>query len=878
MPEQTEAAAHESAEGLALTPDVAPDAHEPTSDEVEPVAPTPTSAAEQRASNPFIRARLALNDAIWRVSTVAWRAGSRRGLLAAMLCTVILSLVMGSANVRHPALRSAPSRNSGPVSLIQPAPTATATPTPQLPLTQFVNPFVGTQPGGVSFGYGGGGGNTFPGATTPFGMIQWSPETYPGPWVSDPGGYLYGDSAIRDFSLTHLSGAGCKILGDVPFMPTTLPVIDAPSLDPGRYSASFAHADETAAPGYYSVHLGTGVRVELTATTRTGFARMQFPAGQSQNLLVASGTDLGGVADAHAQVVSSTEIVGSVTSGHFCGFLQTSYTVYFAARFSRPATAYGAWNGGGGVTAGAGAADGAGSGLYLSFAQSGDPLLVKASVSYVSSANAQANLDAENPGWDFGVVHTSAQSTWNTLLNRAQATGGTAQQERTFYTALYHALLHPNTFSDANSQYIGLDGQTHTAHGYVQYANFSGWDVYRTQIPLIALLAPAQTSDMMQSLVEDGQQGGALPRWALANTETGIMIGDPLAAILANGYAFGARNFDTEAALRVMLTGADDPSVGVGVVRERPGLASYLAGGYVADEYAYASAATSLEYYTEDYAIASFAWYTRHPDIAKTFAARAAKWVKLYNPAIGYFEPRNADGTWMGSPGGSADYGFVEGDAAQYTFMLPFDVAGLAHAMGGPATAVSRLDDFFTSLNAGAYAPNAFLGNEVSLCAPWEYDYLGQPWKTQETVRRAITQLYGDTPDAMPGNDDLGAMSAWFVWGALGLYPETPGLSGFALGSPLFPRALLTVGGNSVEIDAPAATAQTPYVSRLTLDGATYTSLWLPEGTLAHAHTLAFTLGAKPDTTWDTVPQDAPPSLSNWTWPAVPLPPPTHQS
>ncbi|HKV83289.1 MAG TPA: GH92 family glycosyl hydrolase [Ktedonobacterales bacterium] len=812
-----------------------------------------------------------------RARAITWASRRRRGLLLALLCVVIFSVVAGSASGRLKGQAKPTVRQARPTVTVQPRPTPSATPAPIMDLASDVSPFVGTQPGGLAFGYGGGGGNTFPGATLPFGMVQWSPETYPGPAASDPGGYQYSDGAIRDFSMTHLSGAGCRILGDAPFMPTTLPITDAPTNDPGRYSASFAHADETAAPGAYSVRLGTGIQVELTATTRTGLARIQFPAGQPENLLVASGTDLGGVSDAHAQIVNPTEIAGSVKSGHFCGYLQTAYTVYFAAQFSRPATGYGAWQGGG-VAPGVTAASGSGSGLYLSFTPASDPLLVKVGVSYVSSANALANLAAENPGWDFDATRAAARATWDALLNHVVVTGGSADEERTFYTALYHTLLQPNTFSDANGQYIGLDNQTHVAAGYVQYANFSGWDVYRTQIPLIALLAPSETSDMMQSLVADGEQGGALPRWDLANMDTGIMVGDPLTAALADGYAFGARDFDTEAALRVMLAGAGDPGIGVGVDVERPGLASYLAEGYVADEYAYASAATSLEYYSEDYAIASFAWYTHHPDVARNLAARAANWVKLYNPAIGYFEPRNADGTWVRSPGGSADYGFVEGDAAQYTWMLPFDVAGLARRMGGPAAAIQRLNDFFTNLNAGAYAPYAFLGNEVSLCAPWEYDYLGQPWQTQATVRRALTQLYGDTPAAMPGNDDLGALSAWYVWGALGLYPETPGLSGFALGSPLFPQATLTIGGATVQIDAPGANAGTPYVSGLTVDGASYASLWLPFGTLAHAHDLDFALGAKPDTTWDTAPADAPPSLSTWTWPPVAPPPPTHEA
>ncbi|HEV2404884.1 MAG TPA: GH92 family glycosyl hydrolase, partial [Ktedonobacterales bacterium] len=464
-----------------------------TPDPGEPASSVAVGDEPRPATAPWMR-RVAL-----RARAITWASRRQRGLLLALLCVVILSLVAGAVGGRLTSHAQPATRRARPTVTLQPRPTASATPTPLVDLTSYVNPFVGTQPGGLSFGYGGGGGNTYPGAALPFGMVQWSPETYPGPTAADPGGYQYSDGAIRDFSMTHLNGAGCRILGDAPFMPTTLPITDAPANDPGRYSASFAHSDESASPGAYSVRLGTGIQVDLTATLRTGFARIQFPAGQPENLLVASGTDLGGVADAHAQVVNPTEIAGSVTSGHFCGYLQTAYTVYFAAEFSRPATGHGAWQGGG-VAPGSNAANGSGSGLYLSFAPSGDPLLVKVGVSYVSGANALANLTAENPGWNFDATRAAAQTAWNALLNRVVVTGGTADEERTFYTALYHTLLQPNTFSDTNGQYIGLDNQTHVAAGYVQYANFSGWDVYRTQIPLIALLAPEETSDMMQSL------------------------------------------------------------------------------------------------------------------------------------------------------------------------------------------------------------------------------------------------------------------------------------------------------------------------------------------------------------------------------------------
>lgn len=739
-----------------------------------------------------------------------------------------------------------------------------------LALTQYVNPFVGTRPGGYSYGYGGGGGNTYPGATLPFGMVQWSPDTSPGPVAGDSGGYLYDDPAIKDFSLTHISGAGCKIFGDVPFMPTTLPVTDSPSSDTGRYSASFSHARESATPGNYSVQLGTGIDASLTATLRTGFARLQYPAGQPETLLIESGSDLGGVFAARAQIVSPTELVGSVTSGHFCGYLPSTYTLYFAVEFSRPVVADGAWQGGE-LRPGARQADGPGSGIYVSFAaKSASPLLVKAGVSYVSAGNALANIAAENPGWNFETVSAAAQATWNTLLNRIQAQGGSPAEERVFYTALYHAALHPNTFSDVNGQYIGFDGRVHTAANYVQYANFSGWDIYRTEIPLLALIAPSRTSDMMQSLVADAQQGGGLPRWALANVDTGIMVGDPLSAAIASAYAFGARAFDTSGALSAMLAGANRPGIGAAGDVERPGLAEYLSDGFVPDNAAYVAASTSLEYYAEDDAVANFAWALRDSADARALAARAARWPGLYNPVTGYMGARGWAGAFTEDSGPTTTDGFLEGDAAQYTWMVPFDVGGLVARMGGSPTASRRLDVFLSQLNAGPFAPYAFMGNEPSLDAPWEYDYMGQPWKTQATVRRVLTQLYRDGPDGLPGNDDLGTLSAWYVWGALGLYPLIPGDGGFVLGSPLFPRTTLTIDDHLVTLQAPGAGQTTPYIHELYADGRSYSSLWLTLATLQRTTVLTYALGSSPDPTWAADPHDAPPSLSATTWPAVP--------
>lgn len=750
--------------------------------------------------------------------------------------------------------------------------TATATPLPSptprpsfqpLDLAGYVDPFVGTQSGVRDYGFGGSAGNTFPGATLPFGMVQWGPDTTPG-GIAHPGGYAYPDGRIERFSLTHMSGAGCTIFGDIPFMPTPQTVADAPSADPGRYSAPFAHGDEHAAPGFYGVTLGSGVQVELTATARTGLARVRYPAGRPQTLLLESGADLRGIVAAHAEFVSPTEIRGSVTGGPFCAYLPTTYTVYFDAQFSAPAAQLGAW-GWGGVAPGARRADGGGSGLYAQFGpDAGDTLLVKVGLSYVSTDNAAANLAAEDPGWDFDGVKAAASATWNALLNRVQATGGSDGDERTFYTALYHSLLAPNTFSDANGQYRGFDDQVHTvAAGHAQYANFSGWDIYRSEIPLISLLAPQQAADMMQSLVNDGTEAGALPRWPLANGETGIMVGDPPAAILAEGEAYGAGAFDTAAALRLALAGATKPGIGAGGSLERPGLEAYLAKGYIpVSGGAYAPVSTSLEYYAEDYAIACLARDLGDDASARQFTARAAGWANFYNPATGYLQPRNWDGSFYGGGNPASDDQFVEGNAAQYTWMVPFDVGGLVAHMGGPDQAQRRLDAFFSQFAYGPDAPYAWMGNEPSFGTPWAYDYMGAPWKTQATVRRVMTQFYGDSPRGLPGNDDLGAMSSWYVWSALGMYPLLPGRAGFVLGSPLFPNVTLTLADHHIAIAAQGAGRDAPYVQELRLDGMPSSRLWLPLATLEDTGELRFTMGNTPNQAWGTAPTDAPPSLS----------------
>ncbi len=408
-----------------------------------------------------------------------------------------------------------------------------------------VNPFIGTADGG----------NDFPGADTPFGMLQWSPDTVSRP---DGGGYAYGDSAITGFSLTHLGGPGCRAAGDIP----VLPVVGAAALTTAAPAAStasdsFSHADEAASAGYYRVALANGVTTELTATTRTGLADFSFPAHEQAGLILRLAGSQRQVLGTSFTVVSHTEIEGSATSGNFCG-AGNQYTIHFDMRFSRPFT---------GVTTD-GQVGGGPATVALSFGSGGGQLLAKAGISYVSAANARLNLADEDPGWSFTAIRDRATAAWNALLGRVRIGGGPAAQQAVFYTALYHSLLYPSVFSDDNRQYLGVDGRVHTVDpGHAAfYTNFSGWDIYRAQAQLEALVDPDAASDAAQSMLDDYAQGGTLPKWMQNNVETYFMVGDPADPVLADYYAFGARHFDVRTALADMMTEATRPG--------RPGLAS----------------------------------------------------------------------------------------------------------------------------------------------------------------------------------------------------------------------------------------------------------------------------------------------------------------
>jgi predicted alpha-1,2-mannosidase len=764
-----------------------------------------------------------------------------------------------------------------------------------------VRVFAGTRPGPDTFG----GGHNFPGAALPFGMVQWSPDTTPAD-RNGRGSYDYRDSHVKGFSLTHLSGAGCSLYGDFPFLPTTEPIDSSPAtsgegLD-GRFQPGFSHARESGRPGYYSVRLnpvgGADIDVELSATTRTGIARFTFPRNPHASVLI----DAGGSAqpDDFASVQldpGNREIDGTASSGLFCG-QRPRYRVYVAAVFDRPFATYGAWEGSSLHPEATAAADStappanprtsAAAGAYATFDTRRNPtVLARVGVSFVSVEDARANLAAEDPGLSFGAVADRAEAAWNRSLGRIHVSGGTPRQVATFYTALYRALLAPRTFSDVGGAYIGMDGLLHRAVGRVQYADFSAWDTYRTQIQLLSILAPRRAGQMVRSLLADAAESGCLPRWPYANGQSMTMVGDSADPLIASAAAFGATGFDRRAALEAMLRGADGECRSAnGEYVERQGLLPYLARGYVpfdldtnvrnsnsiygSPDAVWGSAATSLEYAIDDFAIAQLAARRLHDlPTYRRFMQRSGNWRKLFDRAGGQIEPRYENGSFPADYDNLHGGGFVEGDSAQYTWMVPHDPAGLFGAMGGRVRASDRLMRFLRRLNGGAgatHTDHALLGNEPTLHTPWLFDWSGRPYQTQATVRRA-RRLFSPAPDGYPGNDDLGTLSSWYVFAALGIYPEVPGSGVLAISSPLFRRAGVALPhGRRLIV---SATGRGPYIRGLTLNGHGHGRPWTTWCAISRGARLAFSLSRKPNRRWGAARSAAPPSYG----PHRPMPP-----
>ncbi|MEV7345901.1 GH92 family glycosyl hydrolase [Streptomyces sp. NPDC093544] len=775
---------------------------------------------------------------------------------------------MRRRRIRHPLsavaaatalfLSLATAAEAAPTTLSASAATASLVEDP----ADYVDPFIGTGLSGSSFGEI----NNFPGPAAPFGMMQFSPDTQ-----NSYAGYQYHNDRIRGFSLDHAS-VGCSAFGDVPILPVVGDIGSAPWDRTEKYS----HDAEEAEPGYYAVTLeDSDVRAELAATTRTGLASFTFPATDAAQVLVKGGASLGGNDAADLRIVGDNQVTGSATTGHFCGKSNT-YTLYYSITFDQPFTAHGTWDGSA-VEPGSDTVDAKRAGAYLTFdTAAGEDRTVQAKVamSYVSVAGAQANMAAEIPGWDLDAVAQKTRDQWTDTLSKVRVAGRDEGELKTFYTSLYHSLMHPNTFNDVDGRYIGFDDKIRTLpKGRTQYANFSDWDTYRSLAPLQAMLFPEEASDMAQSLVNDAEQSGWWPRWPMANQSTSQMTGDNSVPLVAALYAYGARDFDVDTALKYLVKGATTVDETPGAYKERPGIESYVDLGYLPNndsargDHQRVGASITLEWSIDDFAIAQLAEAVGEDDTAAEFTRRGQNWQNIFNASTDYLQPRTEEGLFPDGPAfqaptsGIGQSGFDEGNAAQYNWLVPQNMAGLTTAMGGREVAADRLDTFLTKLNVGPNEPYMWAGNEPNFAVPWAYNYLGEPWKTQETVRKVATTLFGPTPDGEPGNDDLGAQSAWYVWAALGLYPATPGTSDLTVHSPLFERAVLDLPGkHTLDLRAPGASADTQYIHDLKLNGSNWERTYLPQNVVRKGARLDFKLSETPDTTWATSAKAAPPS------------------
>lgn len=778
--------------------------------------------------------------------------------------------------------------------------------------SRLVNPFQGTEAGAADFGTGGGAGNTYPGATSPFGMLNWSPDTVPS-WTNFAGGYTYSDPQIRGFSLTHLSGAGCSGYQDFPFTPTTESIDEAPSrsgssdIDPGLL-AGFDHADEHASPGRYSVALDPEdpqrrIGVDLTADVRSGIGRFSYPAGRPANLVInAAGNGMANPLTSVRIRPGEREVSGVSETGSFC-WGRPYFKIYMVARFDRPFSDYGTWTDQTLDPSGTSARDTAASpfnlkplegnpepptfsttaqaGAYLGFGDGG-AVTAKVGISFTSRADARRNLEAEVGSDSLAEQQRQTRNRWDGSLSKVDVRGGNRRLRRTFYSSLYHALLEPRTFSDVDGSHplMGREGTATSKHTY--YADFSGWDVYRTQIPLLGMLFPKRAADVARSLLDFTRDGGCLPKWSFGSGHTMVMTGDPAAQALASLDALGV-HIDRDRALRAMLRGSDgDCEVDDPAYVERPGGDEFRSLGYVgyereaehgrdnskfgSPEGLWGPAATTLEYASADSAISRVAARSCRTGAYRRTAERSGYWRNLIDEADGRVEPRLRSGAFHEVPADSRD-GFVEGSSAQYTWMVPHDPAGLAKALGGRAATLERLDDFFSELNTGQDSAHAFLGNEPNLNAPWLYDWYGRPDRTQEIVRQAQLDLYGPGPGGYPGNDDLGTMSSWWVLAALGVYPAIPGEDVLALGSPMFPRATIELPGGRLRIDAPGATPGRPYVTGLHMNGEAHRSPWVRFRQLNRGGRMTYRLSDRA-ANWGTGTDLAPPSFG----PDRPLP------
>lgn len=673
-------------------------------------------------------------------------------------------------------------------------------------LASEVNPFIGTD----------FTGNTYPGAQAPFGMIQLSPDNGLPGW-DRIAGYFYPDSTIAGFSHTHLSGTGAGDLYDISFMPVTFPLrVDSAPLG---INSRFSHSTEKARAGYYKVHLDDyDIDVELTATPRVGLQRYTFPGGEAAVILnLAKAMNWDATRDSHISVIDSTTIAGY----RFSDGWARNQKVWFATRFSKPFTKVR-------IDTAAICTDGKRTGtgetaMFYFNTLPGEQITIATALSPTSEKAALANLASESPQPDFDLADARTRAEWNCELSRIKAYTPDEKTRRIFYTALYHSLIAPTVYCDADGSYLGPDGKTHKADGWTNYSTFSTWDTYRAAYPLYTIIDPERAGDMARSLLAFGKQNGRMPVWNMWASETDMMIGYHSIPIVVDAIFKGLGDIDEEEALDIMVKTA----------RNRPymQLADYIDRGYIpVQEGTNWEMSKTMEYAFDDYSIALLAKRLGKDDIYKEFLDRSKNYKNLYNPATEFFQPRMADGSFM-TPFNPDEYyeEICESNAWQYLFSAQHDIAGLIDLFGGTKKLEEKLDSMvshktdpsvelpiFSTGMIGQYAH----GNEPSHHNPYLYNYTASPWKGADWLHQIMSELYTDTPSGLPGNEDMGQMSAWYVLSAMGFYPVDPAGGIFELGTPMLEETVISLPGDKTfTIKANGLSARNRYIKAARLNG-----------------------------------------------------------
>ena len=695
-------------------------------------------------------------------------------------------------------------------------------------LTRYVDPRIGT----------GGHGHVFVGANVPFGLVQLGPTSIPQAW-DWTSGYHESDSTVIGFSHTHLSGTGIGDLFDVTVMPVVGEVTCTRGTEEDPASGLWSYADRTkevVRPGYYSVPLVRyGITAEMTATSRVGFHRYTFPAADDAAVIfdLENGGCWDKATETHIEPSGDSRLVGWRYSTGWA----KDQRVWFVAEFSRPFTSF--------EQVGEHYA-------RVNFATAeGEQLMLKVALSPVSIEGAEANLAAELPGWDFDATAAAADAAWNAQLAKVKITTQDEVARRIFYTGLYHTMVAPSEFCDVNGDYRGADGAVHHNPGHTTYTTFSLWDTYRAAMPLMTILHPDRMPDIVNTMLAIADEQGRLPVWHLWGNETDCMVGNPGIPVVADAIVKGIGGFDRERAFEAIRRTAMNPDRGNGLRMKH---------GYIPCDLFNEAVAYDMEYALADGAAARAAEALGRGEDARYFTERSHSYRNYFDPSTGFMRGRDSRRGWrtpfnpFASTHRADDY--CEGNAWQYTWLAPHDVAGLESCFGSRARMLGKLDSLFTVSSViegaetspdisgliGQYAH----GNEPSHHILYLYTMLGQPWKTAEKVREVLTTLYHDQPDGLSGNEDVGQMSAWYILSSLGMYEVEPAGGRYWFGSPLFDRAEIAVPGGTFTIVAENNSSENKYIRRVWLNGRPYTKPWIGHEEVMAGGELRFEMDDEP--------------------------------